>query len=135
MSTQPASSPAEPIRVLSHSTLIYWWPVWLAGFILAGLTYADNTRLAVLPPDTSVKAVQPGKVYELTVKNNQPTPNLDEAAANTEKGQDAFDAYVSRNRNYGMVYLAVVLLVVVGSNVPLRGFLSVIFIMGLVLVT
>jgi hypothetical protein len=55
--------------VISHTTLIYWWPVWLLGFILAGLTYADGTRLAVLPSDTDVKALQSDKVYELTVKN------------------------------------------------------------------
>jgi hypothetical protein len=45
MSTQPHSPPshkpplqAQTIRVVSHTALIYWWPVWLLGFLFAGLT-------------------------------------------------------------------------------------------------
>src|SRR5262245_18416498 len=29
---------AQTNRVVSHTTLIYWWPGWLVGFILAALT-------------------------------------------------------------------------------------------------
>ncbi|HKA53204.1 MAG TPA: hypothetical protein VKJ47_06035 [Candidatus Binatia bacterium] len=141
MSTQPASTPtdkppvqAQPIRVISHTTLIYWWPVWLVGFILAGLTYVDGTRLAVLPAKTEVKALQPNKVYELTV-TNQAAPSLEHAAANTAKGQAAFAVRVSGNRNYGMVYIVVVLLVIVGSNVPLRGLASIVAVLAVLFVT
>src|SRR5262249_51147168 len=109
-SEKPAPQ-AQTIRVISHTTLIYWWPVWLVGFILAGLTYADGGRLAVVPAGTTVKEVQANKVYELTVKD-KPAPSLETAAANTEKGQDAFSVRTATNRNYGIVYIAVVLLVV-----------------------
>lgn len=27
------------LKIYSHSTLLYWWPVWVAGYIMAGLTY------------------------------------------------------------------------------------------------
>jgi hypothetical protein len=141
MSTQPVSHPtdkpplqAQPLRVISHTTLIYWWPVWLVGFILAGLTYADGTRLAVLPAETEVKALQLNKAYELTV-TNPPAPSLESAAANTAKGQAAFSVRVSGNRNYGMVCIVVVLLVIVGSNVPLRGLASIIAVLAVLLVT
>jgi hypothetical protein len=88
MSTQPAPTPtqtpssqAQTIRVVSHTALIYWWPVWLVGFILAALTYVDR-----------------------------------EGAA---------------NKNYGMVYMAVLLVVIFGSNVPLRGLASIIAILAI----
>jgi hypothetical protein len=120
--------------VVSHTTLIYWWPVWLVGFLLAGLTYADDTRLAVLPAETAVKALQPNRVYELRV-TNPPSPVLEQAAANTAKGQAAFSVRVARDTNYGMVYLVVVLLVIVGSNVPLRGLASIIAVLAVLLLT
>jgi hypothetical protein len=122
------------MRVVSHTTLFYWWPVWLAGFIFAGLTYMDGTRLAVLPAKTTVKEVEPNKVYELTVPN-EPSLSLKHAAANTAKGQEAFPNRIARNQNYGIVYVAVLLLVILGSCVPFRGLASVIAILGFFLVT
>jgi uncharacterized protein (TIGR03000 family) len=120
--------------VVSHTMLIYWWPVWLVGFILAFLTYADSGRLAVVPPGTTVKELQANKVYELTV-TDQPSPSLESAAANTAKGQDAFPVRTATNKNYGIVYTAVLLLVIFGSNVPLRGLASVIAILAILLLT
>jgi hypothetical protein len=132
--TPREQAPGTQIRVISHTTLIYWWPVWLVGFILAALTYIDGTRLAVLPDQTEVKALQPNKVYELTV-SKQASPSLEEAAANTAKGQAAFAVRMARSTNYGMVYLVVLLLVIVGSNVPLRGLASIIAILAVLLLT
>jgi hypothetical protein len=141
MSTQPNPTPRhgpatqpQTIRVVSHTTLIYWWPVWLVGFLLAGLTYADGTRLGVLPPETTVKVIQPNKVYELTL-GDQPSSSLESAAAHTAKGQDAFPVRIARNKNYGIVYVMVILLVIFGSNVPLRGLASVIAILVVLFLT
>jgi hypothetical protein len=140
VSTQPvATSPDKAallprtIRVVSHTTLIYWWPVWLVGFILAGLTYAEGTRLAVLPAETTVKEIEPNKVYELTVPN-KPTPSL-KTAAGTAKGQDAFPVRIAANTNYGMIYVTVLLLVIFGSNVPFRGLASIIALLAILLVS
>src|SRR4029077_16382650 len=83
--------PAQPltIRVVSHTPLIYWWPVWLLGFILAGLTYYDDTRLAVVPAGHTVKVIQTDKVYEVTVPDKS-SASLAQAAVDTAKGQVAF---------------------------------------------
>ncbi len=129
---QPAKTPTT-IKVISHTTLIYWWPVWLVGFILAGLTYADGTRLAVLPAESTVKEIQPDKVYELTL-SEPPTESLVDAA-NTTKGEEAFPVRIGRSKDYGMVYIVVLLLVIFGSNVPLRGLASVIAILAVLLLT
>jgi hypothetical protein len=82
MSTTVGPSPLQVplrIKVISQTGLLYFWHVWLTSFILAGLTYAEDTRLAVVPPGTTVKALGPNKVYELTVKETSPA--LADAAA------------------------------------------------------
>jgi hypothetical protein len=137
MSTQPTHKPAAKpltIRVVSHTALIYWWPVWLVGFILAGLTYADGSRLDVVPAPTTVTVIQPKKVYELTVPEGS-APSLESAAANSANKKDAFPVQIARSKNYGVVYIVVVLLVIFGSNVPLRGLASIMAILFVLLVT
>jgi hypothetical protein len=44
---------ADPreIKLISHSAIFYWWPVWLAGYVMALVTYLDGGLLAVLPPN------------------------------------------------------------------------------------
>jgi hypothetical protein len=132
--TSPAlTAETEPvIKVISHTGLLYWWPVWLVGFILSALTYLDGGRLAVVPEGTKVMA-KGANVYELTVPPDRPSASLEQAA--TAKGEDAFRVRVSGNRNYGMVYIVVLLLVIFGSNVPLRGLWSVVAILAILVVT
>ena len=56
-----AAAPAAPPRVrkepneitiYSHSNLFYWWPVWLCGFIVAMVTWAQGGVMAVVPKDS-----------------------------------------------------------------------------------
>lgn len=49
------------IRIYSHSTLFYWWPVWVAGFVMAAITYfkggtieLDNVRQEWFHPSAGV---------------------------------------------------------------------------------
>jgi len=35
---------ADQIVIYGHSSLLYWWPVWLVSFALAGVTYAEGDR-------------------------------------------------------------------------------------------
>ncbi|MDB5385175.1 MAG: hypothetical protein JWM11_821 [Planctomycetaceae bacterium] len=35
------------IRLFSHSSLFYWWPVWVAGYIMAALTYLQGHQVAI----------------------------------------------------------------------------------------
>jgi hypothetical protein len=129
----PAKLPApEPVvRVISHTGLLYWWPVWLVGFILGGLTYLDHGRLAIVPGGTTVKKVG-DKVYELTVPDSA-GPSLEEAAKATAGGETAFPVRASGNHDYGLVFVLVLLLVIFGSNVPLRGLWSVVALLTLLL--
>jgi len=140
MSTgKPPPAPAAPeqpltIKVVSHSGLLYCWPVWLVGFIFAGLTYFEGSRAAVVPGGTAVKEVESNKVYQLTLPPGRPSPPLERAAANTEAGREAFPVQMSNSKNYGAMYAVVILLVLFGSNVPFRGLASIIAILAILLV-
>src|ERR1700683_3612341 len=46
------STDQQEIRIISHSTLFYWWPVWLIGFIMAMMTSIDGSRVAFVPGET-----------------------------------------------------------------------------------
>src|SRR5689334_4557177 len=54
----PAAKPAEDeaeIRIVSHSNLFYWWPVWAVGFLMGLMTLYDNHRMAVVPPTAEAR--------------------------------------------------------------------------------
>jgi len=37
-SVLPEGAAQPEVRLVSHSTLFYWWPIWVVGYIMAGLT-------------------------------------------------------------------------------------------------
>src|SRR5947207_5428597 len=42
----------QEIKIVSHSTLLYWWPVWAFGFVLALLTWMDGHYMVLVPKGT-----------------------------------------------------------------------------------
>src|SRR5262245_54693777 len=66
--TAPASPPAgietakKEIKLISHSTLFYWWPVWVFGFFLAAWTLVEDDRLVVAPANGKAQVDQKTKV-------------------------------------------------------------------------
>src|SRR3954464_11448683 len=42
------------VRIVAHTMLFYWWPVWAVGLLLAGLTWLGGHCLAVVPAGTQV---------------------------------------------------------------------------------
>jgi hypothetical protein len=121
------------ITLISHSMLFYWWPIWLVGFIMFAITYFENRRLAIVPPDsklsdqtTEVEKGQNITVYRLAVPN-PPTKSLEHAenvTKNPVPGDEPFRTRVSQKPWMGPVFCVVLLLTVVITNVPLRGLWS-----------
>src|SRR5262249_10101381 len=74
------------------------------------------------------------KVYQLALPTDRPLPSLEQAAANSAKGREAFPVQMSRSKSYGVLYVLVVLLVLFGSNVPFRGLASIIAMLAILLV-
>ncbi len=45
--SETRNKPVTKIRIYSHSPLLYWWPVWVAGFVMAALTHYQGKLTAV----------------------------------------------------------------------------------------
>src|SRR5262249_3590909 len=80
------------------------------------------------------KEAQPGTVYQLTVPADR-SQALARAAEDSAKGQEAFPVRIAHSKNYGIVYVVVLLVVIFGSTVPLRGLASVVAVLAGLVVT
>lgn len=135
-----AKSPRE-IKLVSHSPIFYWWPIWVLGYVLAIVTWVDGTRLAILPGDDKVRTevhVADEKdpnwtKYELTVRNPV-TKSLKSAneATKDPTHPPAFKTRVSERAWMGPVFCVVLLLTILITNVPLRGLWSFLVILVLI---
>lgn len=83
----PDPSELPGVVLYSHSTLFYWWPVWLAGYIVAVITYFR------------------GGVIALDQVRNE---------------------YFHQSSGIGIAYVLILLLVIVFTNLKLRGIYSVV---------
>ena len=129
--TPPAAPPPHKreITLISHSMLFYWWPIWLLGFVMAGVTRAEDNRLAVLPPGSTAKAKSDEKstFFTIGVKKDSETKSLNDAVARMDtpgEAENLFPTRVSQKAWMGPVFCVVLLLTVVITNVPLRGLWS-----------
>jgi hypothetical protein len=117
MSTAPQSSPPikvippgdQEVRIYSHSTLFYWWPVWAVGFIMAFITLADGSMMIIVPKDAKSQT--------------------DREVQSSERTQ----LHLANSPKLGVIYATVLILIILITNVPLRGLWSVIIILGIVL--
>src|SRR5437764_853886 len=139
MTTEPIASPRQPpapasIKLVSHSLLFYWWPVWACGLVLGVLSLLDGHRLAILPEGSRLEAGIEGPqstAYRLVVPGNR-EPTLPTAVKDADG--ESFPVRVATNAGTGMVFCAVLLVVIFSISVPLRGLWSVVVLLGLVIV-
>ena len=116
----PATSKREEIKLISHSNLFYWWPVWAVSLVLALWTLAENHRMAILPDGASVTQDDGG--YKIQVPQGRKTTALEYAVSRTDPGtQPAFRPRVSQQSWLGALFMVVLLVTIFVTNVPLRG--------------
>ena len=124
------------IQVYGHTTLLYWWPVWVVGFIMAALTYFDGHVMAVVPAGTKVEAVdvdgQPPGREALVPPPGTTIPHQPKSLPN---GESEPRLMVATSNNYGVIFVMTVLLVILSTNVLVRGLASIIVIAFLVIAT
>jgi hypothetical protein len=134
MSTAPASGPGLPppgtsprdreIKLISHSNLFYWWPVWLLAFVMAIWTWVEDHRMAILPPGGVVTKKEAG-VYEMRFKDSKgvarTTKSLDDAERRAGSSEPAFTPRVSQSAVPGAIFVVGLLVTIFVTNVPLRG--------------
>jgi hypothetical protein len=126
----PVGGPPREVHIVAHTMLIYWWPVWAVGLLLAGLTWLDGHRLAIVPPGTKAVEGFDGGREALVLPADAHLPK-DPA---TGKPREPTLRVASRS-GYGVVFAAMVFLTVFITNVPIRGLWSVIVIMTMLLGT
>lgn len=127
---QIAPSAQAEVRIYSHSSLFYWWPVWAVGLLMGLLTLADGHKMVTVPPHTEAQArdisgygtrdvliLPEGKKVPRESDGNPMQPKLHMASA----------------AEYGVMFETMLLVIIVVSNVPLRGLWSVIIILGILL--
>ena len=127
-SVEPQHS--QRIRIYGHTNLFYWWPVWLVGFVLAGLTYVDGHVMAVVPAGTTVEQnkIIPGDDGPRDVLVAPPGQSLPVQPKESAEQQPRLR--VANNNNYGVVFIATILFVIVVTNILVRGLASIIVIAG-----
>lgn len=134
--------------VYHHASLYYWWPVWLLGMILAIVTALDPYRLAFVPPGTvagieqDVQVLEPGDGEAKTVVEKRQiliypkdTKHLTHRTAGGER--EIYQPYImmSHHKGLGTLFVAVLLLVIIITNMAMRGLLSVLVIMTLIMLS
>jgi len=119
--------------VVQHSNLFYWWPIWAVGFLFALISLYDNTRLLHVPAHTEVKEV--GNHFELS--NHDDPKKLEETVHSWVN--EGLHPRVAKYGWLGTFFFIILVLVIVITNVPLRGLWSfiviILVILGAVLVT
>lgn len=156
MSTVPPPTPAPPgssaagytsvppqahgpreIKLVSHSPIFYWWPIWVLGYVMALLTLFENHRMAIVPNGAEVhKLSEDDKSarYELSVPKGSETRSLERAAEKTKaKDEAVFRTRVSEKAWMGPLYCVILLLTIVITNIPLRGLWSFLVLMLLLI--
>jgi hypothetical protein len=135
---QPPAHPApttasREITIVSHCTLFYWWPVWAVGFLL-GLVSLWGEKMAVVPNGThamrNVEVPIIGKDGKETLEKREILVLPQNAHLSTEDPNDPNspprdpNLHIWKGKGFGVLFATVLILVVVITNVPLRGMWS-----------
>jgi hypothetical protein len=128
-------APTEPreIRIFSHSSLFYWWPVWAVGFLMAILTFAAGERLAFVPAGTQAEQGKTVEGYE-GPRDVLVVPKGKKLLTDPDGQQLQPKLHIAPSKNLGVLYATVLLLIVVISHVPLRGLWSVLLVLFILLI-
>lgn len=147
-SSTAGSAPTAPkgpreIKLISHSSLFYWWPVWVFGFFMAIWTAIEDHRFVVVPSDTRIttdKTLGDGeKTYILKTKATKLPKPLEEAIAlsdqNAAANEKVFPTHVSQRAWLGSLYVVILVITVFITNVPLRGLWSFMVILAIIVLS
>lgn len=134
-------SKSDEFAVYHHSSLFYWWPVWLFGFIFAGATYFSEMRMIVVPagshsvsdrivlPENNWDKPETRNIVVLPPGKEFPKLKIDGAE---EIMQPRYA--MSPNKGYGALFVIVLLLVTIITNISMRGLWSFLVLIVLVMV-
>lgn len=136
MATEPAPKVVAPpapehrreLVVISHSSLFYWWPVWTVGFLMAGITWLGGQRMITVPAGTERYPGQIVKDVADEPRDILVLPKGEHLVKDSKGNPVEPKLRMTSNKNLGVLFCVVLLLVVAITNIPLRGLWSVIVI-------
>jgi len=131
-------APERPFKLFKRSPIIYWWPIWVAAFFMALLSYWDGGYMVWVPPGTKAKRDWP---VEIEPGRTQPREGLLLPPAGGDKAPHLLSAQVpgtgeglgepqqpwvrmARGRYLGFAFVFVMGLVLLHSGVLMRGYVS-----------
>jgi hypothetical protein len=129
------------IRIVSHSNLFYWWPIWALALLMGALTLIDGHFAAIVPTDT-----KPITDINGTGQIGSEKVNLDGREAwllgkaqklplNDDGKPENLYLHMASKKGYGVLFCIILVLVIVITNVPLRGMWSVVVIITIILLS
>ncbi len=134
MSTAPETSVIkvtppgdEEVRIYSHSSLFYWWPVWAVGLLMGFLTLADGHRLVTVPAKTEAQARE---IQGYGLRDVFILPEGKKLPRDSDGNPMPPTLHMAQSPKLGVIYATVLILIIIVSNVPLRGLWSVLIILG-----
>lgn len=133
---EPKPQKVDYLVVFGHSNFLYWWPVWLVSFILAGITYFEGNQLAVVPEKT--QHIRNAEIPDFAGPRDAliaPEGKSIPLAPGEDGKPDYQSMTVSSSNNLGAIFIGTLLLVAVVSTLLLRGLVSLVVIMGFIAVT
>jgi hypothetical protein len=133
-STPTADDRPQQVVVISHSPLFYWWPVWAVGFLMALVTYIRGYQVAFVPPGTMAEKGVRLKGHEgprdvLIAPSGQPLPAVEPDELKQPRLR------MTASNDPGIVWAITLCLVIVISQISLRGLWSLIVILVVVFAT
>jgi hypothetical protein len=132
---------SNEIRIVSHSNLFYWWPVWALALLLGMLTMIDGHYAAVLPSGSKpmVNVVGSGKIGDETIQLKEDEHREAWVLPQGQKLPRADDGkpeqthlHMASRKGYGVLFCIILLIVIIITNVPLRGMWSMLVIMMII---
>ena len=123
----------DEIKLISHSSLFYWWPVWFLAFFMAMWTFVENKRLAIIPPRGVVTEIGSGE-YTMDFGDGATTKTLQDAVRAKGSDEAAFGTRVSEKPWLGALFVIGLILTILITNIPLRGLWSFLIIILVVVI-
>ena len=114
--TRPTALEPRELRIYGHTAMFYWWPVWVTGFLMALLTWTNGTRVALVP----AKAEYDPQANVIHVPQGFKLPLSGRPADMSQDGKQ-FAERMYPDKRLGVIFSLVLFLVILITNVPLRG--------------
>jgi hypothetical protein len=117
--------------VYHHSTLFYWWPIWVLALLFALMTWLSDRHMAVVPDGSQALAGRDVELADgsrdqrdvIVLKKGEKHVTRLNAAGEPELFQPT--VYMHPSKGMGTMFVIILLLVVIITNITMRGLWSV----------